>query len=244
MIRIAICDDERIFAKKLKLTVDSIFEKQNIEFQSYVYTDAYQLAIDHNENEYQLIFLDIDMPDISGMDFASRIRAANSNVSLIFVSNHSNFVFESFQFAPLRFIRKEWLKEELPEAIKAYCNEMLKKKPFIKLKLEDKSIISENAEEIIYFFSVRHDIYYATPSGTKRLYSREYTLEKFEEQLSKHGFLRIHKTYLLNYRYVYHIGAEAVELTVTNSESLPISHRRVAEIRRQYHTLMREGDDV
>lgn len=59
MIRIAICDDERIFAKKLKSTVDSLFEK-NIEFQSCVYTDAHQLAVDHNENEYQLIFLDIE----------------------------------------------------------------------------------------------------------------------------------------------------------------------------------------
>lgn len=244
MLRIAIVDDEKIFAKKMKSTVDSLFEKQNIEFQSYVYTDVYQLAADYYENEYQLIFLDIDMPDISGMDFAAKIRAANSNIALIFVSNYSHFVFESFQFAPLRFIHKEWLEEELSEAIEAYCSEMLKKKPFIKLKLEDKSIISENAEEIIYFFSVRHDIYYAARSEIKHLYSREYTLEKIEEQMQKYGFLRIHKTYLLNYRYIYHIGAEAIELTLKNSEKLPISHKRAAEIRKQYHELMRGRGDI
>ena len=243
-MRIAVCDDEMLFADNLKTMVGSLFKKQKVEFQSYVYNDARRLIIDHYDDKYQLIFLDIDMPDISGMDFASEIRMTDSKVTLIFVSNHSNFVFESLQFAPFRFIRKEYLKDELPRAITAYCNEILRKKPIIDLQLKDKSTISENVEEIIYFFSVRHNIYYSTTKETKCLYSREYTLEKLEQQLNKHGFIRIHKTYLVNYKYIYHIGIENVELNINASERLPISRRRVPEVKKQYHTLMRDGDDI
>ncbi len=244
MIRIAICDDERAYANKLKLIVDALFKEQNVEVESYVYTDAKMLSHNHYELRFQLIFLDIDMPGISGIEFASTLRAAKSKAALIFVSHHSHFVFETFQFSPFRFVRKDWLDIELPEAIQAYCSEILNKKPMVKLVLDDKSTITENAEEIIYFFSLRHDIYYLTKSGSKRLSVREYTMEKLEKQFQKHGFLRIHKTYLVNYRYIYQIGTNEVSLILKDSDELPVSRRRLTEIRKQYHILLRGENDV
>lgn len=141
------------------------------------------------------------------MELAAEIRAMNSAAALIFVSSHSDFVFESFQFQPFRFLRKEWLAEELPDAVKAYCENYAKSGQTARLVLDDKRIVTKKLVEVVYFFSIRHHIYLVTLEETAELSAREYTLEKLEEQFSRSGFLRIHKSYLLNYRYVYHIGA-------------------------------------
>lgn len=126
MIRIAVCDDEVIFVRCLRDMVEALFEKQGMEFQCFVYTSAPELIRAHRKEEFQLLFLDIDMPEMSGMELVAEIRAMNSAAALIFVSSHSDFVFESFQFQPFRFLRKEWLAEELPDAVKAYCENYAK----------------------------------------------------------------------------------------------------------------------
>lgn len=244
MLRIAICDDEIAYAEKLELIVDALFKEQKTETEIFVYNDPKLLTRDHFHNEFRLIFLDIDMPEISGIKLASMLRASKSKASLIFVSSHSHFVFETFRYSPFRFVRKDWLDIELPEAIQAFCSEVLNKKPMVRLILDDKKIITENAEEIIYFFSLRHDIYYLTPNGTKMLYTREYTMEKLEKMFLQHGFLRIHKTYLVNYRYIYQIGRFSVSLILEDSDELPISHRRSPDIRKQYQVLMRGENDI
>ena len=206
MIRIAVCDDEVIFVRCLRDMVEALFEKQGMEFQCFVYTNAPELIQAHRKEEFQLLFLDIDMPEMSGMELAAEIRAMNSAAALIFVSSHSDFVFESFQFQPFRFLRK--------------------------------------LVEVVYFFSIRHHIYLVTLEETAELSAREYTLEKLEEQFSRSGFLRIHKSYLLNYRYVYHIGNDTVELTPHRLKKLPLSHRRSAAVRKRYQYFMRGEDDT
>lgn len=244
MIRIAVVDDEIVFARQLRSMIDFLFEKEHMEIQSYVYKNAHDLIQAHRMNEFHLLFLDIDMPEMSGMELAAKIRETNLTTTLIFVSSHSDFVFESFRFSPFRFIRKEWVQKELPDAIHSYCENYNKNNEIVRLTLTDKKMVSEKLSEIIYFFSIRHHICYVTKSETKELNAREYTMEKLEVQLGKSGFLRVHKSYLLNYRYVYHIGTESVDLTVDTLSCLPISHRRISEIKKQYQFLMRGDDDI
>lgn len=244
MLKIAVCDDDIAYAEKLKLIVSALFKDMNIATDIYVYNDPKILVRDHYDIEFRLMFLDIDMPEISGIQLASMLRASKSKAALIFVSNHSHFVFETFRYSPFRFVRKDWLDTELPEAIQAFCSEVLNKKPMVNLTLDDRKIITENAEEIIYFFSLRHDIYYFSQHGTKRLYAREYTMEKIEKIFLPHGFLRIHKSYLVNYRYIYQIGRNSVSLILKDSEELPVSHRRSTDIKKQYQVFMRGENDI
>ena len=67
MIRIAVCDDEVIFVRCLRDMVEALFEKQGMEFQCFVYTNAPELIQAHRKEEFQLLFLDIDMPEMSGI---------------------------------------------------------------------------------------------------------------------------------------------------------------------------------
>lgn len=248
MIRIAVVDDDKTFAVILKKKIDRLFEKQSYEFQLFTFTDAHLMLESHYRDEFRLVFLDIDMPEISGLDIASKVRVNQSDTEIIFVSNHSNYVFETFQYKPFRFIRKEKLDVELPEAIKSYCGELNKNQEFVKLELDNKMTVSEKISKIVYFFSVRHDIFFITQSKeTKTLSSRIYTMEKIEGMLGRYGFLRIHKSYLVNYRFVYQFQENSVLLTTeknSENEILPVSHRRLSDMKKQYQSFVQGGDDV
>ena len=92
------------------------------------------------------------MPGISGMQIASELYKSNHNTTLIFVSNHSNFVFEAFRYSAYRFIRKDNLISDTTEAVCSFCNAFKTKENYITLDLENKKDISIDLSDVKYFF--------------------------------------------------------------------------------------------
>lgn len=113
MFKISICDDNNSFLEFLKEYVYSI--SRNLKYPVEVYTynkgiDVVKLICDKKE-DFDILLLDIDMPDINGLKVAKSIREINSDLLLIFVSSHEQYVFESIEYAPFRFIRKSCIKK-------------------------------------------------------------------------------------------------------------------------------------
>lgn len=240
MISVAIVDDENTFVQMYKKEVSDIFSKLGFECAINTYTDPAVFWKETIKNKYDLIFLDIDMPDISGMQIASELNKQDNNGALIFVSNHSNFVFEAFRYSAYRFIRKENLHSDTVEAISSFCNAFKAKENYITLDLENKKDIPINLSEIKYFFSIRHDIYLLNENQeSERLAIRTYTLDDLENMLNGKGFIRIHRTYLLNYLYVYQIRSEKVFLK--DKSELPLSRSRYDDVKKTYQKLISEG---
>lgn len=116
MIRIAVVDDDKIFAKQMQTELKSLFENKNIISNVLFYIDPEKFLHEYNNNPFDLIYLDIDMPKMNGIKLASMIRKNKTDTHIIFVSSYSHFVFNTFQYAPYRFIRKEKLLQELSES--------------------------------------------------------------------------------------------------------------------------------
>ncbi len=74
----------------------------------------------------EILLLDIDMPEISGMELAEQIFSSNINTNVIFVTNRDDLVFQAIHYQPFRFIRKEKLNQELDEAICHLLNKLEK----------------------------------------------------------------------------------------------------------------------
>ena len=106
MIRVVICDDNIVFMNHFKDIVESSLSTYNDDFQISTVSNGNLLLAKHMESEFDIIFLDIDMPDISGFDVAKVLRDNNSRCFLIFITNHSELVYESMDFQPFNFIRK------------------------------------------------------------------------------------------------------------------------------------------
>ena len=106
MIKIAICDDNNIFLKNFRKLVEDEFTARKAEFIIQTYTSGKLLANHHLKKMFDVIFLDIDMPNKSGFDVIRSFSDTQKECILVFVTSHSEFVFDSFLFRPLNFITK------------------------------------------------------------------------------------------------------------------------------------------
>ena len=105
-MRIAVCDDNTVLLPKLKEIIYDSFSVYTDEFEILIYSSGTLLLNAHKQEPFQIIFLDIDMPKISGFDVAKTLRDDFSNCFIIFITSHSELVYESMDFQPFHFIRK------------------------------------------------------------------------------------------------------------------------------------------
>ena len=105
MLRIAVVDDEVDFIAMYNRMITDIFSEHHVLIELKTFSSGNDFIKSLSKTEYDLVFMDIDMPELSGIDIASQLRKNNQNSDLIFVSAHPHFVFEAIRYTPYRFIR-------------------------------------------------------------------------------------------------------------------------------------------
>ncbi len=241
MLHVAIVDDETVLIERYQKIVETVLAQQGIPFVLHTFSDSLQFREMYRKQPYDLVFLDIDMPNLSGIQLAADLRLLPFKTSLIFVTSHNHFVYESIQYAPFRFIRKDHVEDEMEEAVLAFCKMLENERNHIRLELDNNRSTLVSVSQIMYFYALRHDLFYCDRNKKSfRLAVRNYTMEQLEDMMSPYGFIRIHKSYLLNYNCIYQIQNDHIMLNPDGGESLPLSRRRTAEVREQYRILLRE----
>ncbi|MCR4646626.1 MAG: LytTR family DNA-binding domain-containing protein [Oscillospiraceae bacterium] len=235
MLHIAVVDDDTAFSKGFCKQIKALFAAQQITCECRCFSEGG--AFLKQADIFDVIFMDIDIPGFSGFEAAAHLHDIGSKAILLFVSSHDHFVYESFRYAPLRFLRKGHLEEELQEAVEAVCRKL--HSDIITVENDQHIACTVELSHIAGFFAVRHDILLLYPDNTTMsLARRSCTMDSLEAQLKPFGFLRPHKSYLINYRYISRIYRERI--TLTDGGSIPMSRRKTSQIREQYSVLMRK----
>ncbi len=244
MIQVAILDDEASFLSHFQKELKKLFQENKAIFTITAFTDPKMFLENSVQKKYDVLFLDIDMPRISGIQIASKVREQNEDIVLIFVSAHDNFVFESIRYAPYRFIRKANLLPDAKEAVSSLCKMMTNQRCQIQLTLQDQTQTSVNLSHIICFCSIRHDIFFLEEDAdtSVMLSPRTYTMERLEKELADNGFIRIHRSYLVNYLHIYQIKSQKVILA--NKKELPLSRDRASEVKKIFQRFLSKGGSL
>lgn len=121
VVNVAICDDDINFLNKIEEMVKSNFQQLGVIAKTTAFNDALTLIDTLQADPYSIdvLFLDIDMPKISGLDVAKTLREFNNELIIMFVSSHEQYARKSIEYAPFRYIKKENLDIELLVAIQA-----------------------------------------------------------------------------------------------------------------------------
>jgi DNA-binding LytR/AlgR family response regulator len=230
MINIAICDDEQIYLDKIYSYVNSFFSQNNIISSIYMYKNGTDLLRDCNKKIFDILFLDIDMPEVSGIEIANEIRKFNSDIILIFCTNIDSFVFQTIKFSPYRFVRKSNLISEIQELLDSLQKKIAKESVYFIANKNDIPI-KLKVTEIIYFESFRHciDIHYKND-----ILKTSITLDNLETDYGELGFIRIHKSYLVNYRYIYDLDVGNKSIILDDKNQLTISRYRINSVTKLY----------
>ena len=202
MLRIAICDDNEIMLENLKGIISDAFSEHTTDFEVSEYLGGLLLLNEHKLTPFDVIFLDIDMPKVSGFDAAKQLRDEFSNCFIIFVTSHSELVYESMDFQPFHFIRKN-CSVPIEESAALIVKKLMKH-----IKQNEKIILDDGSRrmavyirDIVYLESDKHYINYFIKNADKPIKMRE-SITECEEKYKDYDFVRIHKRYLINLKYL------------------------------------------
>lgn len=228
-MRIYICDDERQILKQIGQKVHELLpECQVTEFE-----DSTELLELLGKQSCDVLLLDIDMPEITGLEVAEQLNGLPKKPLLIFVTGHDELVYDSLQFHPFGFVRKSFLDKELPKVLQDCEKELGSKRQNYHFRTAEGEV-SLPLEEILYFEAEGNYLWvYAgglsegervtdageSPYLQKRYRFRE-TLSTVQEALERQGFVRVHRGFLVNQAAVELLGTD--ELKLVNGSSIPI----------------------
>ncbi|MPM42939.1 hypothetical protein SDC9_89611 [bioreactor metagenome] len=218
-MRLALCEDEEVFQDVILDYLNPyILEDRNISID--VFSSGVGLLDRYTRGErYDIVFLDVEMPGILGVDVAKRIRDIDPSAILIFMTAYTQYVKDTFCINAfqclLKPIKRDVFNEEFERAVN--CSNKMKCKYSITNK--DKRTIFEIKDIVCIEIYHRH-LRLSTVDS-----SYEYTgsLGNEEKKLSNYGFVRCHQRYLVNMRYIFQVGSDSFVLST--QKRIPISRR-------------------
>ena len=234
MIRIAIVDDEKIILRSIHKKIEGLFCKAGVKFEIYDYTDAVVALKEIEKSSFDILFLDIDMPEISGMEIAKKLRVQEENIDIVFITNKEELVYDAIKFTPFRFIRKYRFEDEIEEAVNEFMNKFGKNNyTYMFSTPQGKKGVLVTRIKYIEVMSHKLNVY-----GINESFIANGNLKDIENIFYDYGFLKIHQSYLVNYRFINLIKYK--EVILDDGKTLPISRGKYEKIKFDYMRFSRE----
>lgn len=227
MIRIAVVDDENSICSYVEKCLLDLSKEYGISTETDVFYSGEDLMKTINETFYDVIFLDIKMKELSGIDISGIIRntMGNEATQIVYISGNTEYAIEVFDYDPFHFLPKPLSKEKIEKAFLKLIHKLNLKSEAFAYKIGHNSNIIA-IKDILYFESNKRKIIIHYNDKEDEFYG---SLENIHQQLNKYNFLLIHKSYLINSIHVRKCTYEFVEMS--NHIVLPIAQSKRKEIR-------------
>ena len=249
MINIAVCDDDLEITKSINKLLMKYQDERDLDFTVDLFNDGSGLKSSILKGKkYDLIYLDIEMRQMNGIATAKYIRSIDTTVLLIYVSNYDNYLKELFEVEPFRFMSKpindkrfymflDLAIDRIRSANGIYCFRF------------NKDILTVILRDVIYSYErLTKAIELARTAKVHivlkgKLYKFYKKLDDVEKEISVNysiPFIRIHKSYLVNFQQIRKVGYTEVE--TKDGRILNISDTYKKDVRARYSKLLWDGD--
>lgn len=228
MIRIGICDDEKLVIDAIESMIQKIAHKNHwdIVIRSYVSGKDLLMAV------YTLdaVFLDIDMPELDGIETGRKICEMNSDCKIIMATGRVDRFKESFHIRAFRFVTKPFEEYEIEEALQSVIKGHI---GLDTIELFENRILYKISQRDILYISAYNGYSECVVSsgGTQRVLRKELSLFELEQELSRELFFRVSRQYIVNLNKItdYHNGIIHMQ-----EKKILVSRRRKKEFERAY----------
>ena len=227
-MKIAICDDNVNHINIIENYIDK-FKKTSVECDAYTSGEKLVYAYREKKERYDVIFLDMEMEQLNGIETANHIREFDEHVIIVFVTSHTEYMRDSFKCAPFRFLVKPVDDAEF-ETVFYDINKKLSKQRKVFAFTENKAKVRLYCDDIIFCESQDHWIWIHTKEKTYKICK---SLTELHSQFDKEMFCRVHKSYIINLLYVKTIKDNDAELYHCD-KPIPISRSYKKEVLAEY----------
>ena len=230
-MRIAICDDQVECQEQTLSAIKKCLQGTDARVDLFSGGNAFLRAF--KEKPYDLVFLDIEMPEMDGITLSKKLRALNKDVPIVFLTSHIEFALEGYEVNALRYLTKPVDLEKLQKVLAVVIDRMRQQRIlWIKTELGEQKLPINN---IIFMEAQNQNILIYT---TKQAYCVRYNLSDYEKELAGDGFFRIHRGYLVALSFVKSVGKG--EITLVNSTVLPVSRSKEKELKEALFQFVRK----
>jgi len=233
MYRIAVCDDEKVFAESLVNCIAEYMNTKDFAYQTDSFYSIGDLRYAMEKRQYDLLFLDILVKDASGMDFAHEIREQANEVKIIFISSNTDYALEAFSVYPVTFLAKPIERKDVWAVLDRMISQFIKEPTLIiNDKRNGKTVVQYDS--IIYLESQGHDI--GVRCNNNDTLSFNGVFSDYVTKLQKPYFFKCHRSYAVNLHYVHRL--QNSRFVLTDGSIIPISKPLYKEAQERFASMI------
>ena len=197
MLRIGICDDSADARIALRAALERALERRrsgaDTSFFEFSSGEGLLRWLGSHAGELDLVFLDIEMGELNGMETARRLREADEGLLLVFVTGYTDYVFDGYAVGALGYLMKPPQREQLDGVLNRAAEARLREGDKVFLCRSGETLYRIPKKTILYFASDRRQV---TCVSTARTYTFYGKLDEVERDVGD-GFVRVHQRYLI-----------------------------------------------
>ena len=236
MIRIAVCDDEKYFREKIGALLQEYSSAREFGINVESFASGEEFLASEKKEMFDVIFLDINMEGMNGIETAQKIRQFSEDIVLIFITAYVAYSPEGYKVNAIRYLLKDSdsFKTAFWECMNAVRNKLMVVEKKEKFEFQGKEMVIP-LSHIVYMESNLHKVTFYIKGKEIQAYTMYEKLDAIEERLRKtQSFCRIHQSYLINLKYVDEV--KRYQVLLNTGEILNIAKPRYKEVEMQYIT--------
>ncbi len=206
LIRIAIVEDEPTERDRIKVYLEEIAQEDQTQFEIEQYSSGMAFVM-RGMKDYDLVLMDIDMPNLNGIETAKALRKVDQSATLIFVTNMAQYAISGYEVNAIDFILKPVNRYSFAIKIKRAISRTAKKNDnAIQIKM-DGTIFLVHMYQIMYLEVDGHYVIFHTTQGDYKEYT---TLKLAQKRINSSHFVQCNQSFLINMKYIESVSRESV----------------------------------
>lgn len=230
-MKIAICEDNEAFALDLKKIIDRKFIQYNLECEIHCFYSGEEILsnIDNTGKKYDIIFFDIELPRLSGIEVATKIREKYNDIIFIFITYLNEKVYEVLDLNIFHFIRKDYFYEEVDSILKLLIKKIDYLFKVYKFPVDSVEMYFK-LNDIIYLEVLDRQLLLHTADN--EYISNYRTLKDIPFKIKENYFFEIYRGILVNLSHVNDFIDDKVILS--NEAILYLARRRIKDFKQEF----------
>ena len=227
-MKIAVCDDELIICQKLTELITDYPQTEPVSIKTFISGDDLLKSSD----DFDLVFLDIQLPGIDGLAVGEQLLRKDPDLILVLISSSFHYISQSYHIRTFQFmlkpIEKDFFAAEFKRCLQKYQSTrgnytIISQREEVKLPIKDIVYIQSDLRESLFYLA----------NGRK--YATYRKLSDVAAELEGFNFLRCHKSYLVNLRWIIKYRKKELTIRINNQDKiLPISRHFQESFAQQY----------
>lgn len=239
MYKVCLWDDDEEFRGSLKSKLCKIGERHHIKMEIIEFSSGTGMLFDLDgvSEGIDIFFVDVLMPGLTGIEAAQKLREWGTGAQIVFFTSIKEHVFQAFDVMPLHYLIKDEATEETIEKILLRAIDLAQKNQRESFQYKVGHTVKRIELQEIIYFEIRNRVVHMFCRGDRQ---EEFylTMDKLEKSLRDKNFIRVHRSYLVNFMHIHSI--EAKQIVCMNHICIPVGEKYLEQIRKEYSRFILE----